>query len=286
MNSVARNVASVSISGTKIHLTLASAIIFGDIITLSYTKPATNPLQTTSGGQAASISANSVTNNCLAAIPVYTSAVVENSTPSVIDVTYSLTLANIVPSTSAFNVQVNSVARNVASVSISGTKIHLTLASAIIFGDIITLSYTKPATNPLQTTSGGQAASISANSVTNNCLATIPVYTSAVVENSTPSVIDVTYSLTLANIVPATSSFNIQVNSVARNVTSVSISGNNIHLTLASAIIFGDIITLSYTKPASNPLQTTTGGQAASISAKSVTNNCLASSPGLYICSC
>ncbi len=45
--------------------------------------------------------------------PVYTSAVVENSTPSVIDVTYSLTLASIVPSASAFSIQVNSVARNV-----------------------------------------------------------------------------------------------------------------------------------------------------------------------------
>ena len=141
------------------------------------------------------------------AVPVYTSAAVENSTPSVIDVTYGLTLANIVPATSSFNIQVNSVARNVTSVSISGNNIHLTLASAIIFGDIITLSYTKPASNPLQTTSGGQAASISAKSVTNNCLAALPVYTSATVENSTPSVIDVTYSLTLANIVPATSVF-------------------------------------------------------------------------------
>ena len=279
VNSVARNVSSVSISGTIIHVTLASAIVYGDIITLSYTKPASNPLQTTSGGQAASISAKSVTNNCLAAIPVYTSAAVENSTPAVIDVTYSQALANIVPATSAFNIQVNSVARNVSSVSISGTIIHLTLASAIVYGDIITLSYTKPASNPLQTTSGGQAASISSKSVTNNCLAAIPVYTSAVVENSTPSVIDVTYSLALANIVPATSAFNIQVNSVARNVSSVTISGNIIHLTLASALVFGDIITLSYTKPASNPLQTTSGGQAASINTKSVTNNCLAAIP-------
>ncbi len=279
VNSVARSVTSVSISGTEIHITLASAIISGDIISLSYTKPASNPVQTASGGQAASFSASSVTNNCLAAIPVYSSAVVENSTPSVLDVTYSLTLANIVPSASSFNIQVNSVARNVTSVSISGNKIHLTLSSAIKYGDIITLSYTKPATNPVQTALGGQAASISAKSVTNNCIGSIPVYSSAVVENSTPSIIDVSYNLTLANIVPSTSAFNIRVNSVARYVTSVSISGNKIHLTLSSAIKFGDIITLSYTKPASNPLQTTSGGQAASISAKSVTNNCISTVP-------
>ena len=55
-----------------------------------------------------------------------------------------------------------------------------------------------------------------------------------------------------------------------------------------------DVLTLTYQaawkslfeKPASNPLQTTSGGQAASISAKSVTNNCLAAIPVYYICGC
>jgi hypothetical protein len=45
----------------------------------------------------------------------------------------------------------------------------LTLASPVVYGDVVTVAYTKPASNPLQTSSGGQAVSISAQSVTNNC---------------------------------------------------------------------------------------------------------------------
>jgi hypothetical protein len=63
---------------------------------------------------------------------------------------------------------VNAVARTVSSVSVSGTKVQLTLASGIKYGDIITFGYTKPATNPLQTATGGQAATISGQSVINN----------------------------------------------------------------------------------------------------------------------
>ena len=81
--------------------------------------------------------------------------------------TYNLSLASIVPATSAFTVMVNSVARTVSSVSISGTKVTLTLASPVVSGNTVTVAYTKPATNPLQTTSGGQAASITAQPVTN-----------------------------------------------------------------------------------------------------------------------
>jgi hypothetical protein len=44
----------------------------------------------------------------------------------------------------------------------------LTLASPVVSGDAVTVAYTKPASNPLQTVSGGQAASIAAQNVTNN----------------------------------------------------------------------------------------------------------------------
>jgi uncharacterized protein (TIGR02145 family) len=93
--------------------------------------------------------------------------------------TYNSTLANIVPATSAFTVMVNSAARAVNSVAISGTEVMLTLASAVVYGDIVTVAYTKPAGNPLQTASGGQAASIYAQSVTNNNLCAAPSATTS-----------------------------------------------------------------------------------------------------------
>jgi uncharacterized repeat protein (TIGR02059 family) len=205
--------------------------------------------------------------------PIYTGSVVENSAPSLIELTYSLALATIVPSTSAFVVQVNSATRTLNSISISGTKVLLTLASPVAYGDVITVAYTKPSANPLQTSAGGQAASITAQSVTNKVAApAVPVYSSAAIENSAPSKLEMTYSLSLANIVPGVSAFAVKVNSTARTVSSVAISGTKVLLTLASPVAFGDIVTVAYTKPTTNPLQTATGGQAASISAQTVTN--------------
>ena len=284
VNSVTRNVTVVAISGTKVLLTLASPVIYNDIVTVAYTKPSTNPVQTTAGGQAASITAQNVTNNVAASSPVYVSSVIENATPSRIEITYNIALASIIPATSAFTVRVNSVTRNVTVVAISGTKVLLTLASPVIYNDIVTVAYTKPSTNPVQTTAGGQAASITAQNVTNNVSTSSPVYVSSVIENATPSRIEITYNIALASIIPATSAFTVRVNSVTRNVTVVAISGTKVLLTLASPVIYNDIVTVAYTKPSTNPVQTTAGGQAASITAQNVTNNVAASSP-VYVSS-
>lgn len=105
------------------------------------------------------------------AVPVYQSSVVQNATPNLLEMTYSLSLNNlIIPASSAFSVSVNSTARAVSTVAISGTKVQLTLASAVKFGDVITVTYTKPAINPLQTSAGGMAINISAQSTTNNLI--------------------------------------------------------------------------------------------------------------------
>jgi hypothetical protein len=108
-------------------------------------------------------------------IPNYVSAVVENSYPSVVEITYSSGLANIIPPSSAFDVKVNSVTRNINSVAIIGQKVRLTLASEFAYGDIIKVSYVKPANNPLQTVSGGQAVSISEQLATNKIIAANPI---------------------------------------------------------------------------------------------------------------
>ena len=281
VNSSIRPVSAVAISGTKVLLTLTSPVGSGDAVTFAYTKPSTNPLQTAAGGQAASFTAQNVTNNVAATvIPGYLSSVVENATPSRLDITYNLTLANIVPATSAFTVLVNSSIRSVTAIAISGTKVLLTLASPVGSGDAVTVAYTKPSTNPLQTAAGGQAASFTAQNVTNNVAATvIPGYLSSVVENATPSRLDITYNLTLANIVPATSAFTVLVNSSIRPVTAIAISGTKVLLTLASPVGSGDAVTVAYTKPSTNPLQTAAGGQAASISAQNVTNNVVSCNP-------
>ncbi len=105
----------------------------------------------------------------LKSLPVYLSSVIENATPAILEMTYSLTLANIVPDVSAFEVKVGGVIRTINNpVVISDKKVRLTLSSAVVKGDAVTVAYTKPATNPLQTSDGLQATSLSAQNVTNN----------------------------------------------------------------------------------------------------------------------
>ncbi len=117
--------------------------------------------------------------------PVYLGSVIENATPSRLDMTYNLTLAKIIPTASAFSVRVNSTARSVSSVVVSGTKVQLTLSSPVVYGDVVTVAYIKPATNPLQTAAGGQVASMSARSVVNNC--TMPENQPPIVSLSSPT---------------------------------------------------------------------------------------------------
>jgi len=273
VNNVTRSISAVAVSGNKVLITLASPVIYGDAVTVAYNKPASNPLQTTSGGQAASMTARNVTNNVAAVIPVYVSSVIQDATPNRVEMTYNLALANIVPPNTAFTVKVNNVTRSISAVAVSGNKVLITLASPVIYGDAVTVAYNKPASNPLQTTSGGQAASMTARNVTNNVAAVIPVYVSSVIQDATPNRVEMTYNLALANIVPPAAAFTVNVNNVTRSVSTVAVSGNKVLITLASPVIYGDAVTVAYTKPASNPLQTTSGGQVASMTARNVTNN-------------
>jgi len=273
VNSQTRTVNAVTVAGNKVTLTLASPVAYGDAVTVAYNKPATNPLQTPQGGQAQTMTARNVINNVAAAIPVFNSAVIQNATPDKLEMTYSLSLAAIVPASFAFTVMVNSQTRTVNTVTVAGNKVTLTLASPVAYGDVVTVAYNKPATNPLQTPQGGQAQTMTARNVTNNVAAAIPVFNSAIIQNTTPDKLEMTYSLSLAAIVPASSAFIVMVNSQTRTVNAVTVAGNKVTLTLASPVAYGDVVTVAYNKPATNPLQTPQGGQAQTMTARNVINN-------------
>lgn len=275
VNSSERIVTKVSISGTKVQLTLASPVVFGDKVTVEYIKPSSGPvLQATSGDPAESIPAQNVTNNVNPPNPEYISSVVENVTPSRIDITYNLSLKTVSISPSAFTVKVNTITRTVSSVSISGTKVLLNLASPVAYGDLVTVAYTKPSTNFIQTPDGGQAVSFTAKTVTNNVSPAAPVYVSSVIEDTTPSLLEMTFNMSLTNIVPVNSAFTVTVNSSVSSLISVSVSGTKVNLSLANPVEFGDIVTVAYSKPASGQLQASSGAQVASFTAQPVTNNC------------
>jgi len=187
--------------------------------------------------------------------------------------TYTLALANIIPASSAFYVTVNSAGRSVSAVAVSGTIVHLTLSSPVAHDDIVTVAYTKPSSNPLQTNSGGQAVSVSGMSVTNNVPPPTPVLLNSVIEDATSNIIELTYNTELANIIPASNAFTLTVNSVPKTINSVSVIGPDVQLTLAYEIVCNDVVKLGYTKPVINPIQCTHGGEATNLSNLTVTNN-------------
>jgi uncharacterized repeat protein (TIGR02059 family) len=112
-------------------------------------------------------------------LPVYQNSVIENASPAILVMNYNLSLASIAPPPSAFTVLVNSAVRGVSSVAISGAKVQLTLASPVIKGDAVKVTYTRPASNQLQVAAGGQAANLTAQTTVNNVTTVAPVATTS-----------------------------------------------------------------------------------------------------------
>lgn len=104
------------------------------------------------------------------AVPVLSGSVIENSNPFLLVMNYDVFLANITPSPSAFTLSANNKNLKINSVSVSGNIVTLNLAEQVNFGDNITISYAKPEINPLQSSSGTEAASFNSLTVKNNCV--------------------------------------------------------------------------------------------------------------------
>ncbi len=99
-----------------------------------------------------------------------------------------------------------------------------------------------------------------------------PLCTGSVIKNETPSLLEVTYNKILDNVIPSASSFIVHVNSDTRLVNSIKITGNKVLLYLFSPVFYGDIITVTYSKPWINPIRSLSGQLAGSITNKIVTN--------------
>jgi uncharacterized repeat protein (TIGR02059 family) len=203
----------------------------------------------------------------------YVSSSVKAATPAQVDVLYNSTLASTLPTVSCFEVKVNGVVKTISKLAIADKTVLLTLAEPVTAGAAVTMSYTKPATNPLQCVAGTIAATISAVSVTNLVQAVAPVFVSAAIQDGAADKIELLYDIKMASVLPAASSFAVKVNGQAKTVQAVSITDTKVLLTLSGSVLSNDTVKVSYTKPAVSPLQSTLGGIAASFSDKLVTNN-------------
>jgi len=104
----------------------------------------------------------------------------------------------------------------------------------------------------------------------------VPKYVSSAIQNSTPDILEITYSTNLAATpMPPADAFTVKINDIPVTVTKVTISGNKILLTLAEPVKYGDKATVEYTQPESDKLQTSKGTPAESTTAQTVKINLL-----------
>ena len=99
----------------------------------------------------------------------------------------------------------------------------------------------------------------------------IPVPVSAAIANATPTKVDITFDVDLdATSVPATTTGTL----AGKTISAVAVVGKVMTYTVTVAYAYGDVVTVSYTKPVSNYLKALDRGSAvASFSGLAVTNN-------------
>jgi uncharacterized repeat protein (TIGR02059 family) len=291
------NAVSVDANAKTVTLTLASPVANGESVTVAYTDPTVgndaNAIQDVAGNDAASLIATAVTNNTPDVTPpVFASAAV-NGTALVMTYTELNALDAVhAPATGAFAVMVAGVARGVASLSVDGIAhtVTLTLSSAVLNGQAVTVAYTDPTggndANAIQDASGNDAASLGTTVVTNNTAAipdtTPPVFASAAVNGAALVMTYTEVNLLDAVNVPAAGAFTVTVDGGADTVNAVAVDANakTVTLTLATPVAVGQVVTVAYSDPTAgndaNAIQDAGGNDAASLGATSVVNHTLA----------
>ena len=301
----------VTVSGSTITFPLASnqnTIPSNAVVTASYSpayalNDATSTeqtLQDVAGRDVRSFNNQSLTNNStfdnIAPVLSTSPAPTVSANGTTLTLTYNEPLHATTAATSNFTVNVSGVARTVSSVSTSGSTVVLTLAAPIGQGVTtsnpqVTVAYSAPTSNAatsnaaVQDTTGNDAASFTATNAINNSAQdqTAPVLATASpnqpVLGSTGTELTLTYNEALSSTSAQASNFVVTVAGSPVSVSSVSASGSTVVLTLATPVQANNLITVAYTAPtnaagtSNSATQDTTGNDAASFVATSVTNN-------------
>jgi len=290
VNSASRGVSAVAVSGLTVQLTLATAVTEGQTVTVAYVAPSSsalttnNAVQDTSGNDAVTLTARSVTNVADLTSPILQSGAVDAAGTS-LTLTYDEALGSTTAAASTFTVNVAGSARTVSGVAVSGSTVVLTLASAVGQGQAVTVAYAAPASsalttnNAIQDSSGNDAVSFTSTAITVTNSSTVdqtaPVLQSGAV-NTAGTTLTLTYSEALGSTTAAASAFTVNVGGSARTVSSAAVSGSTVVLTLASAIQLGEAVSVAYVAPtpnsatSNNAIQDSVGNDAASFASTAI----------------
>ncbi|MCW8167311.1 hypothetical protein D8B21_21180, partial [Verminephrobacter aporrectodeae subsp. tuberculatae] len=287
------NNAAVNATDKTVTLALSRAVDRTEVVSVSYTKPATGNavIQDAAGNDAANLTSQAVTNNTTAdtTAPVLSTATVNGQT---LVLSYDdasvlgLDATNTAPAT-AFAVSSNSrlaITVNSVTVNAADKTVTLTLSRAVDKIETLTVSYTKSTTGNavIQDAAGNDADNLTNQTVANTTTAdtTAPVLDSATVNGQTlvlsyddASVLglDATHTAGAAAFaVSSSSGLAITVNNAAVNATDKTVT-----LTLSRTVDRIETLSVSYTKPATGNavIQDAAGNDADNLTSQAVANN-------------
>ncbi|MCE2855987.1 MAG: GEVED domain-containing protein, partial [Ilumatobacteraceae bacterium] len=286
-----------AVSTRTVVLTLSSTVSGSSTVTVAYSAPTSSSatsnsaIQDAAGNDAVSLSATSVTNSSTVGPPTLRTAVL-SSAGSVLTLTFSETLTGINNSTiqSLFTVYSDGspVTTSGSSCCGSGNTYTLNLASVITSNRIVTISYAAPTpdtsttNSAVQDSSGTDLLSITNFPVTNGSTVagdtTAPTFQSAAV-NTAGTTLTLTYDENLGSTAAATTDFTVLVDGYPVTVSSTTVSGRGVILTLGNSVSAGQTVTVAYTAPTSSTgasnsaIQDSAGNDAVTLSTTAVTNN-------------
>ena len=290
----------VTVEGATVTFTLAYPVVGGDTVTVSYVVPTgadPNPIRDVAENNAAALTKRAVTNETNdTTAPVLQTATVNGD---LLVLTYDEALdTNSTPWEGDFTVYVTpsggtETRRALRSlVTVSGMTVTLELANRVVHSDTVLISYSPswgPWAAPIQDLRWNPAAEFFDYAVTHDMPdTTAPVLQTATVNGAS---LVLTWDEALdTNSTPAAHDFTVYVTpkggtEVERNLamgSPVTVSGTTVTLTLASAVVHTDMVTVSYVVPAgggANPIRNAAEIDAAALTRRAVTNDTAAPVP-------
>ncbi|GFN32668.1 Ig-like domain-containing protein [Paenibacillus xylaniclasticus] len=230
VNGEARQVTSVTISDKTVSLTLSKGVIFGQTVTVSYTK-GLSPIQDASGNAASSLTNRTVTNTLDTTLPKPTSGTINGN---IIVVLTNQSLGLIDPNTiSQFTVKINGIITPILGVNGAGNMIVLTLGTNITTGVPVSVSYVQ-GSNPIVDVNGNALQSFTDYYVRNVADNIAPKLQSTTVSGNT---ITLTYDEGLDSTnAPGKASYSVVQNGTSKTINTVEVKNNQVILTLSSSI--------------------------------------------------
>jgi uncharacterized repeat protein (TIGR02059 family) len=240
VNDSPRSVTAVEVAGTKVNVTLASGVVFGQTVKLYYSQ-GTNPIRDLSQNKAANLSSQTVTNTPDSTLPTPLSGTINGA---LVTIQFNEELQTLHASAySQFSVYAAGSNYTVTNAFSSGNAIILTLNTPITNAATTYVNYS-PGSYPLRDLSNNAVSAFSGFYVRNTLDAIAPTLLSASAAGST---ITLSFNEGLdTNSKPNTNQFIVLSGGSSRSVSSVSISGAQVVLTLGSAVSSGQSVTISY----------------------------------------